>query len=374
MTERKSCLVLRSRRVLVLGVAVLAVLSLSFLECTAQDAQATVQLERPQWEIKVGDNLRSDRRPVVSSVAISADGERMAVVGDDHRIRIYTTADRELDFDIPLHRDWVREAVFHPTRPELYTAGDDGLIRRMSAAGKRMGDEFAKVGFPIRRLAIRTDGTLAAAGFNKKILILDDKGETIRTLEYPGGDVRALSFSPGGKYLAAGGRTGIVRMWDVETGSKLTDYGTDGDEPVRPVEAIAFSSDGRQLAVGGEDRVVRIWSIDEGQLERRLPQRAGAIRAIAFCGSDRLVESRTAAAGEHPLRVWDVASGTAETDLIGHTGTVCTLLFDGRTGQLISGGYDTTVRGWQISDKPRLSPAEREALRLSMQAKEEADR
>lgn len=204
--------------ILGLGAFVAILLFVSATETFADDLSDSVPTQRSQWVLKVGENLRPDRRPVVSSVALSSAGDRLAVVGDDHRIRIYTVADHRLEFDVPLHRDWIRAAVFHPTRSELYTGGDDGMIRRISVTDARMEQEFARVGFPIRELSIRADGSMAVAGFSDRILILDDKGETIQSLEYLGGDVRALAFSPGGKYVAAGGRRGTVLLWDVDTG------------------------------------------------------------------------------------------------------------------------------------------------------------
>jgi WD40 repeat protein len=67
--------------------------------------------------------------------------------------------------------------------------------------------------------------------------------------------VQALAISSDGRRLASGDSTGILKLWDTETGSELLSM----DAHVNGVSAIAVHPSGRQMASVGGDAVVRIW-------------------------------------------------------------------------------------------------------------------
>src|SRR5262249_33730027 len=68
--------------------------------------------------------------------------------------------------------------------------------------------------------------------------------------------VRALGFSPDGRWLAVGGNRGTLRVWDVESWSEQLNA-KDGQSPV---EWVGFSPDCKQLAVAREGEV-RSWDL-----------------------------------------------------------------------------------------------------------------
>ena len=68
--------------------------------------------------------------------------------------------------------------------------------------------------------------------------------------------------------------------------------------------------------------------------------------ALCFCGPDTLAS----AGSSNVIHLWDVLTKQERRQLVGHTGSVTTLAFDGRAGTLISGSYDTTVRLWDVKN------------------------
>ena len=68
--------------------------------------------------------------------------------------------------------------------------------------------------------------------------------------------MRALAFSPKGKFLASGDELGNVTVWDISNGKRIwnTQVG-------QVVESLSFSSKTHMLAAGLRDSTIPIWDI-----------------------------------------------------------------------------------------------------------------
>jgi WD40 repeat protein len=292
---------------------------------------------------RVIDSARDEKAPVISAVTLDCSGQRLAAVGDDHHVRIYSVADMTPAKDFAGHRDWVRSAAFRPDGNVLATAGDDGQVRLWGVGAERFAKFLLAGNHPIYRLVFSPDGQwLAAAGYENKVRIYDGrKGELVRVLDAPGDEIRAVAFSPGGKYLAAGGRLGTVRVWEPTSGRILGDL-TGGRGRI---SAVAYSPDGRRLAAG-QLRTIRLWDVATGQASD-MPSDVGNVMTLVFCDNQTLACGGSA----NDISLWDVAAEREKCRLVGHTGSVTSLDFDVRSGALVSGSFDTTVRVWQLNHR-----------------------
>jgi WD40 repeat protein len=304
-----------------------------------------------------------EKLPVVSGVAIDPAGKLLAVVGDDHLVRIFDAQTGALVHRMRSHSDWIKVSAFRPDGQTLATAGADGRIRLWDVAAAlpekgtgpiyRHGPEGAShkldlSPFPatsLYTLAYSRDGQmLAAAGFSDKVWVFDGQlGSAARELAAPGSDIRAIAFSPDGTRLAAAGRAGVVRIWDIRSGQPVIDV----PASTRRICALCYSPDGKLLAAAGQQRIVRLLSAASGSVLADLPQRPGTVMALCFCGPRTLAS----AGSDNVIHLWDVSTGQEQRRLVGHTGSVTTLVLDGHTGTLISGSYDTTVRLWDLKDR-----------------------
>ena len=69
--------------------------------------------------------------------------------------------------------------------------------------------------------------------------------------------MRALTFSPGGKYLAAGDELGHLMVWNLDLHTKVWQT----EVPGQVIHSMAFSPDGQWLAVGIQDSTIQVWDL-----------------------------------------------------------------------------------------------------------------
>ena len=284
----------------------------------------------------------AEKTPVISSVSLDPAGKLLAAVGDDHLVRVFDVKTGKVVYRWGAHADWIKASAFRADGSILATSGADRRIHLWDVAAGTQRD----FGIPlqsINTLVCSPNGKIwAAAGFADKVWILDaEKNTVLHELASPGNDIRALSFLPNGKQLAAAGRTGVVRVWDVENGNVVHNI----QASQRRIYALAYSPDGKILAAGGQQRVVHLLDAATGKSLGDTPERPGEILTLCFCNEDTLA----AAGSGNVIHLWSVATKQEQCRLVGHTGSITTLAFNGKAGTLISGGYDTTVRFWDMT-------------------------
>ena len=279
----------------------------------------------------------------VWSIAISPDGDELAMALDDGTIKLWDMADGKVRETLNGHRAPVWSVRFSPDGKTLATASDDMTVRLWDLTGHKDPIEI-KYDRSIRSLAFSPDGkTLATGSRDGMVRFLDiDTGQERFTFKAHSGILMSLVFSLDGKTLVTGGGDKLVKLWDADTGrERVTLSGHTG-----AVYAVALAPDGRTVASGGWDHTVRLWDADSGDQRAVLEGHNQDVWGVAFSPDGRTLAS---ASEDRTVRLWDVATGRELTTFTRHTSTVYAVVFtpDGKT--LASGGRDGTVRLWDVS-------------------------
>jgi hypothetical protein len=208
---------------------------------------------------------------------------------------------------------------------------------------------------PVVAVAFSPDGNMLATGSSDRMgwtghvrLWSVTSGRELRRLS-PGwtSGVSGLAFSSNGAQLAAGGTDGVVHVWHIRTGNKLTRLGR--RSWVNNTDAIAFSPDGNRLATGGNDKAVRVWDTASGQQLLKIPHNTN-VHAIAFSPDGSWLVT---AGNDKAARVWDVGRGQ-QLLKIAHDATVQAIAFSPEGNRLATAGNDKAVRVWDTASGQQL--------------------
>jgi|SRR5262245_11090446 len=345
---------------------VMSVLIVSTVFVTSSYTQTTTQSERLKHTL-VGHSA------AVSAIAFSPDGQTLASVDRDGTLVLWNAQTGEVKRSLKNERESFGAVAFSPDGQTLVTGSH---IREVP---DRMGKEGM--------VTLRDSQT---GEIKRKFTV----GPTSGVFQRSGG-VFSVAFSPDGKIVAAGTVTGIIKIWDAQTGKEQRVLAQHSDL----VNSLAYSPDGLTLASGSHDETIILWDTKSWKPRHKLKLNHARVRSVAFSPDGKTLASANmlmakgydlqTVGGE--VKLWDVETGKSSLELAnskntivtvafspdgqtvanaitdktvrlvtvkngelltleGHTGAVFAVAFspDGRT--VASAGQDKTVKLWDVSD------------------------
>jgi WD40 repeat protein len=196
----------------------------------------------------------------------------------------------------------------------------------------------------VAALATSPWSPLAAVAGQKQVLLYHTESlQLLGTLPFPEGVPQVLKFSRNGSLLLAGGgrggASGRVIVWDVKTGERIFEIGSELDA----VLAADISSDQQLIALGGPSRVVRIYATRTGQLLHELRKHTDWIYSIEFSPDSVLLATGDRNGG---LFVWEGWTGREYLTLKGHTKSVTEVSWRSDSNILATSSEYATVKLW----------------------------
>jgi WD40 repeat protein len=193
-------------------------------------------------------------------------------------------------------------------------------------------------------ISFSPDGkTLASGGLDYSIRLWNvETGKKISTIQRDGGTIKSLSFSPNGKTLAFGGNDQTIKLWDVKIGKEIKTF---NGRHLDTVNGLSFSPDGKILASGSDDQTIKLWDVETGKEISTFKGHTGGIMDVSFSPDGKILASGS---DDQTIKLWDVNTGKETRTPLKHTEPVFTVAFsrDGKT--LASGGKDKKITLWDL--------------------------
>jgi WD40 repeat protein/serine/threonine protein kinase len=172
--------------------------------------------------------------------------------------------------------------------------------------------------FGVDCVAFSPDGKrLASASWDGKKATMRVRDEDLwaekeSVLEGHTGQVLDLVFSPDNVHLASASADGTVKIWDVVTKRKESNFGVAKKATevfvlrghTDRVTRLAYAPNGRHLASASDDKTFRVWDTAMGQPVHMSGNERSAVLAVAFSPDGKQLASTS----PFVVRIWDTAS------------------------------------------------------------------
>jgi WD40 repeat protein len=216
------------------------------------------------WSFKTGDNIP------IKEVSIAADGSYVAAGGNDHNVYLFNRAGEKLwSYKTG---DNIHKVSISADGSYVAAGGVDYNVYLFNRAGEKLWDY--NTGGYVNSLAISGDGSyLAVEGsyfvkvghYDTTFYFFNRAGEKLWSYKF---DVKGISISDDGSYVAAGDWNGNVHLFN-RNGEELWNYNTNGN-----IREISLSADGSYVAAGGDSIYLfnhggeKLWSYYIGDVIR----------------------------------------------------------------------------------------------------------
>ena len=280
----------------------------------------------------------------VWGAALSPDGKRMAIAGDN-----WIASVRDIESGAELHTlrghfNSLFGIDFSPDGDRIATASRDETARIWNA---NTGEELHTLRGhtqEVRTLAFSPDGQRIATGsFDGLTKIWDaTNGQELLNLKGHTYLVVSLAWHPTKERIATSGFDGTARIWDTTHGAEILNLeGHSGR-----INAIAFSLDGTLIVTGGDDRTIRLWDSESGK-EMSSMSSKGPIVSVAFSPDGKRLVTIYSEQAEHfgspSIEIWELESGRELLRMKSHGDMLWTARWRQSGDRIISASFDTPV-------------------------------
>ncbi len=257
-----------------------------------------------QWKIPEPGRANPERGLRIETIVFSADGKRL-LCGAGGAIRVWDVTSKMHVKDVPVG------------------VGGDGTVKALSLSPD--------------------GGTVAVGseGLDGKILALDVRKLEVRTswVARDKEDINCLQHSADGKYLFAGLDSGIIQVFDANTGAERAWFQTRSTA----VRGIALSPKGYEVAWVGTDCTVHRWDLRTMREIQAGNGHTSSVEQVIFSDTGEALVSCSA---DRTVRVWSVIEPSKEPIVLEHPRGVLAIGLTAGSKALISGAEDGKIRTW----------------------------
>jgi eukaryotic-like serine/threonine-protein kinase len=243
--------------------------------------------------------LGAHPKPVLD-VRFSPDGRQLATVGEENQVKVWDPARGQVVKTL-VGRTCV---AFSPDGRTLVTVNPmpdhDSLLVHQPTAGRTRSALALAAGARVHALAYSPDGKLLVVGLGEngggKVVLVSTENWQPRQHMTMSNPVDAVTFSPNGRYIAAGDEDGTIRVWDVEGREKCTLRGHG-----KRVTDLSYHPAGQLLASSSADGTVKIWHVPSHEEALTLKGHEGRVNGVAFRPDGHVLATVGA---DKTLRLW----------------------------------------------------------------------
>ncbi|EAU80678.2 HNWD1 [Coprinopsis cinerea okayama7 len=315
----------------------------------------------------------------VNTLAFSSHGARLASGSSDRIVRVWDVASGEVLNRFEGHTNSINCVVFSPDETTIASASEDETIRLWDlVTNSPIGAPLEGHTDAVTSIAFSQDGRRLISGAYDGILLLWEVSTGAIVGQFTGhwNGVTSVAFSPDGKRVLSGSCDETIAVWDAEVATESDgSEKEDSEYSLTPfldipahqdnVKSISFSPDGRYIASGSDDETLRVWDAETGiQLPIGFhrddldghhwyrfplpPTHKHAVEVVSYSPDGQLMATG-GGYNDETLCIWNSETGKLHIPVLrGHAGGITSLVWFPDSTRLASSSYDATVRIWNI--------------------------
>ena len=290
---------------------------------------------------------------VVNDVRVSADGDVIAVCGDD-LVRAYRTPELDLPiFEARVEGAWMQAVLLDRQGTRVWASADDGFVRAWDVeTGKEQFAHRVTEGNACRLALSSNESRMAIGTEDGATLLLNTTTGAVEALhKEKNGGITGVSFSHTGKQLAISSNNGNVKIFDVNAGTPLWEIADHEGGAL----AVAWSPDGTLLATTGVDKTLRIYDMDS---ERNISIAHGhdaAVGAVTFTPDGSYLVT---ASWDATIKTWDANAITRKEFIVAHQRLIRGIDFSPNGKHIATASFDGAVRIWDVAQRLQVGELE----------------
>ncbi len=287
----------------------------------------------------------------------SPDSTSLAIGGHSGDVQIWDIQSLKLNKSLPVGGYYVWDVPWSPNGKLLAIASHDdcsgcfGSVEIWSIGGRLMTTIQGTHPDGARSVAWNPDSNrLATISVGGLLRIWDvDTGSNLISIGEVGDGYNSdadvdIDWSPSGKFIAsANGSWDTVSIWDSNTGRGIANYHNQGGV----VNVVSWSPDEKYLATSGSSGLVVIWDIETGN-PKVLLEHENNVSSVAWSPDGKILISGSS---DGDVRLWNSDTGSLITEFKGHTGKVQMLEWSPNGLFLASASDDGLVILWPIENQ-----------------------